>query len=107
MALIHRKLLATTLLVAIVAIGFPAVGITGGCDEPGYTGGSCGRDSGSDPTPAPPAIPGEDTGSDYGSGGSAGLTLPTTGAEIGATSDGFLRELGRMMLNLVMTVPIF
>ena len=46
-----RKLTVVLLIACLCILGFPSLGIAGGCDEPGYTGGSCRQSSSSDVAP--------------------------------------------------------
>jgi hypothetical protein len=52
----HRKSLAAILLVVFFSVGLPSLGVAGGCDEPGYTGGSCKKIEG-DASGGPPSAP--------------------------------------------------
>lgn len=109
MAKFHRKTIAAILLLALFVFGAPSLGLAGGCDEPGYTGGSCNKSSGQStsggdlPGDGLPDEPGDSTGG----GGSGGLALPGTGQEAATGSWGILGDLARTVLTwlAVSTTP--
>jgi hypothetical protein len=78
-----RKLTVVFLIACLCILGFPSLGIAGGCDEPGYTGGSCRQTSSSSTsvnngTPDD-GLPGSEPSSP--GSGSPGLTLPTRSSD--------------------------
>lgn len=112
MALFHRKDIATILLVLLLGFGAPSLGIAGGCDEPGYTGGSCnkaenqgnsGGSAGGEEDPGiadEPGVPGSD------GGGGAGQVLPTISGESAATVVGMLTRSASALLTYLFTRPV-
>ena len=111
MASIHRKFMATLLMVVVLGIGFPGLGTAGGCDEPGYTGGSCSKseNQGHNPppngeNPGPGSEPGD--GSGGGGGGGGGKGLPSTSTESASSTLGILSQMAQSILTFLFALPV-
>jgi hypothetical protein len=100
----YRTSLASLLIIVLIALGAPALGIGGGCDEPGYTGGSCGKAENQGPGSGGGGgglddEPGEPAG---GGGGGGGQTLPSAGPENASASASSIRGTLTMMARSVL-----
>lgn len=103
MAKLYLKTIAIFLLLAILAFGAPSLGFAGGCDEPGYTGGSCNKaesqpTSGDDPSSGSGGL-GDEPGDNSTGGGSSGQILPGTGSEPSTAEWTFVQDLTRVVLS--------
>jgi len=107
----YRTSLALLLIIAVFTLGVPSLGFGGGCDEPGYTGGSCSKaETQGNGNGGSGNLNGEEPGDAASGGGGGGQTLPSVGTESasvgGTTFTGTLAAVARSVLGWLLVSPV-